>query len=441
MNIQLITADLALLLCPVALSAATPKQSTLRVVASTQQISQPQGLWQVSPTLFYTTSNQTILSVTTGGEVAVLFVAPSGYNIGYVPVTAPNNRSYSAYGSEETSYQISLKASPNSVETYPATTVGGGFIQGLPDGTLFGVGSYFSTGAFYLASGAEDGVVTPLYQFPSYQVPMSPIYGSDGNYYGVSWAYEGSLAGSSYVFQVTPAGAFTKIADLPNESFTTGNPGSFFQADDGNFYGTTTGANPAGTGIGTLYQVTPSGQYALIYSFGKGAGSTPGKTLQGSDGNFYGVTKGSAGPTSYGEIFQLTKTGQYTALYQTNSKSGFCPCWIMQGSDGQLWGTTDAGGAGGGGTIFALDAGLPKPAPRALSFSPSVGNAGTTKVRIWGYNLLAASVQFNGVAATEVHNAGPNYAWATVPAGATTGPITVTTPGGASTTTAPFTVK
>ena len=69
MNIQLITADLALLLCPVALSAATPKQSTLRVVASTQQISQPQGLWQVSPTLFYTTSNQTILSVTTGGEV------------------------------------------------------------------------------------------------------------------------------------------------------------------------------------------------------------------------------------------------------------------------------------------------------------------------------------------------------------------------------------
>jgi hypothetical protein len=212
MNIQLITADLALLLCPVALSAATPKQSTLRVVASTQQISQPQGLWQVSPTLFYTTSNQTILSVTTGGEVAVLFVAPSGYNIGYVPVTAPNNRSYSAYGSEGTSYQISLKASPNSVETYPVTTVGGGFIQGLPDGTLFGVGSYFSTGAFYLATGAEDGVVTPLYQFPSYQVPMSPIYGSDGNYYGVSWAYEGSLAGSSYVFQVTPAGAFTKIA-------------------------------------------------------------------------------------------------------------------------------------------------------------------------------------------------------------------------------------
>ena len=63
------------------------------------------------------------------------------------------------------------------------------------------------------------------------------------------------------------------------------------------------------------------------------------------------------------------------------------------------------------------------------------------RVRIWGYNLLSSSVQFNGVAAAAVEGSGPNYVYAAVPAGATSGPITVTTPGGTSTTTAAFTVK
>jgi hypothetical protein len=64
-----------------------------------------------------------------------------------------------------------------------------------------------------------------------------------------------------------------------------------------------------------------------------------------------------------------------------------------------------------------------------------------THVRIWGSNLLSPSVQFNGVPAVEVDGSGPNYIWATVPAGATTGPITVTTPGGTNTTHASFTVQ
>jgi hypothetical protein len=62
-------------------------------------------------------------------------------------------------------------------------------------------------------------------------------------------------------------------------------------------------------------------------------------------------------------------------------------------------------------------------------------------VRIWGHNLLSAAVEFNGVAAATVSNSGSNYVWATVPAGATTGAITVTTPGGTGTTQASFTVQ
>jgi hypothetical protein len=76
----------------------------------------------------------------------------------------------------------------------------------------------------------------------------------------------------------------------------------------------------------------------------------------------------------------------------------------------------------------------------ACEVSPPASAVGS-QVRIWGYNMLRAMVAFNGVAASTVQNSGPNYVWATVPAGATTGPITITTPGGTSTTQASFTVK
>jgi len=70
-----------------------------------------------------------------------------------------------------------------------------------------------------------------------------------------------------------------------------------------------------------------------------------------------------------------------------------------------------------------LELGLPKPAPQAHEFHPKTGSPGT-RVLLWGRHLLAASVQFNGVAASDVSNSGPNDVWATVPAGATSGPIT-----------------
>jgi len=110
---------------------------------------------------------------------------------------------------------------------------------------------------------------------------------------------------------------------------------------------------------------------------------------------------------------------------------GQCPCKLIQGSDGNLYGTTGSGGPGGGGTIFEIEVGLPVPAPQARSFQPSSGAKGT-EVMIWGDNLLSATVSFNGVAGKDVHSSGSNYVWAEVPAGATTGPITVTTPGGTS---------
>jgi uncharacterized repeat protein (TIGR03803 family) len=120
---------------------------------------------------------------------------------------------------------------------------------------------------------------------------------------------------------------------------------------------------------------------------------------------------------------------------------GQCQCLMMQGSDGNIYGTAAMGGPQGFGDVFALNVALAKPAPWPRNLTPQSGPVGT-KVLIWGANLLSTSaVQFNGVAATVVTNSGSSHVWATVPPGATTGPVTVTTPGGTAATQSVFTVQ
>jgi hypothetical protein len=135
-------------------------------------------------------------------------------------------------------------------------------------------------------------------------------------------------------------------------------------------------------------------------------------------------------------------SGKYTTLFTFSNiiTYGACGCSLVQADDGIIYGTATGGGPTNGGVIFALDAGLPKPAPRAQHFSPSSGAVGT-EVLLWGSQLLNPTVTFSGVPATSVTSSGPNYVLATVPAGASTGPITVTTPGGSVTTRANFTVQ
>jgi hypothetical protein len=78
-------------------------------------------------------------------------------------------------------------------------------------------------------------------------------------------------------------------------------------------------------------------------------------------------------------------------------------------------------------------------APTISSFSPSIGRAGTT-VRISGTNFTGAtSVKFNGIAASFTVTADTQIT-ATVPSGATTGPISVTAPGGTATSSSSFRV-
>jgi hypothetical protein len=96
---------------------------------------------------------------------------------------------------------------------------------------------------------------------------------------------------------------------------------------------------------------------------------------------------------------------------------------VVQGTDGKFYGTSQYGGTYGWGTAFSLSLGL-GPFVETIPASGKVG----TSVTILGNNLLAATgVSFNGTAAsfTGVSNSEMRT---TVPAGATTGNVTVALP-------------
>jgi hypothetical protein len=79
-------------------------------------------------------------------------------------------------------------------------------------------------------------------------------------------------------------------------------------------------------------------------------------------------------------------------------------------------------------------------APTISDFTPMAGPVGTTVTVTGAYFTASTTVAFNGVAATNVAVAGANSLTATVPSGATSGPITVGTSGGTATSAAAYTV-
>ena len=99
-----------------------------------------------------------------------------------------------------------------------------------------------------------------------------------------------------------------------------------------------------------------------------------------------------------------------------------------------LYGTVFRGGAFGYGAIYSLNVGLGP----FITFVQPTGRAGNT-AQILGEGLTGTTaVTFSGVAATKFTVVSDTYMTAIVPSGATTGPVGVTTPGGALTSNVSF---
>jgi uncharacterized repeat protein (TIGR03803 family) len=277
---------------------------------------------------------------------------------------------------------------------------------------------------------SPSGTLTTLYPFCSQpgctdgDGPNGLIQASDGNFYGTT-AFGGAHNGGGTVFQLSPTGTLTTLYSFCSEpNCTDGDyPNGLIQASDGNFYGTTNGGAHDG---GTVFQLSPTGTLTTLYSFCSEPNCTdgdgPGGLIQASDGNFYGTTY-YGGAYDKGTVFQLSPMGTLTTLHSFHGSIGTYPTGLIQAPSGNFWGTTEDGGSSNDGTVFVLGVGL-GPFVETLPTSGTVG----TPVTILGFKMNSAtSVTFNGTPATFQVIWG-NAIKTTVPSGATTGPVTVTTP-------------
>ncbi|HTS68707.1 MAG TPA: choice-of-anchor tandem repeat GloVer-containing protein [Terriglobia bacterium] len=270
-------------------------------------------------------------------------------------------------------------------------------------------------------------------QFPGSQPNPNAniLYGPDGNIYGIGNPL-GSFS-SGFVYRFTPAGAYSKLLDLP--SFQTSSHGLPLVAGaDGNLYGTFPKGGTNNNGY--VYQATLTGQYRVLANFpATGLFEPGGLLLAAADGNVYGTTNSN-------DIFRYDLSAKKLELvYHLNLGEGRCYCQLIEGMDGKLYGVAPTGGYVGAGTVFSLEIGLPKPPPSVTGLYPSSGAAGK-QVILWGNYLLGATaVSFNGTPANNFKSTSVQSIATKVPTGATSGPVTITTANGSYTTTQSFTVQ
>jgi uncharacterized repeat protein (TIGR03803 family) len=147
--------------------------------------------------------------------------------------------------------------------------------------------------------------------------------------------------------------------------------------------------------------------------------------VQATDGNFYGVgyTGGTKGD---GTIFRIAPSGTFSARYNfTGASGGFPMVTLLQHTTGILYGDTNTAGTHNTGAFYSLKASL---GPYA-ALLPTSGKVGKS-IGILGQGFNGATgVSFNGTTAT-FKISSDTFLTATVPAGATTGLVTVSIPGG-----------
>ena len=319
---------------------------------------------------------------------------------------------------------------------YGTTLEGGSSVNPCPSS---GCGTIFrfepTTGAFtvlHRLTAIADGLQ-----------PSGMIQAANGNFYGVSQGLDVHSFNED-IFQFTLAGKFT--VQFKSPLFDTGISG-LTQGANGNLYGAFESIT---AGEINFFEVSTKGTgFVAFEPFTTLAGTTTIPSLfLASDGNLWD-TNFTDSTAPMGSVFSINpQNGAVLETFAFDGANGNSPeVGVIQAADGTFVGTTELGGTISGGsnefadgTVWTLDAGLPAPAPAITLLNSTSGSVGST-VLINGTNFIGTStVSFDGVtAAFQVLNS--EFVSATVPAGATTGPIKVTNEGGTATSTQSFNVN
>jgi uncharacterized repeat protein (TIGR03803 family) len=416
----------------------------------------------------------TTFKISTSGKLKTVYTfcaslgdCPDGESPIGTLVQAPNGDFYGATsegGANGAGEVFKMNASGSLDVLYSFCSLGdcadGAYPKGglvLADGNFYGTaggGGAHNAGTVFKIN--PNGVLHTLYSFCAEtgcadgENPYAGLVYSNGNFYGTTTAggqYGSSTSGGT-VFEITPSGTLTTLYSFCAQSACADgeNPqGTLVQGDNSDFYGTTLFGGTHNKG--TVFQLTVSGAIGTLitlHDFCAKSKCTDGESpwlgvIQATDGNLYGTTTGG-GANGEGTVFKLTITGAHTIVHSFCAQSGCADgsvpyASLLQSTNGTFYGTTVYGGSSNGGVVYSLSVGLgPFVEPQTTS-----GKVGAS-VDILGTRLTGAtSVTFNGSAATFTVSSASLIA-ATVPSGATTGPIEVVTPRGTLSSNVPFTV-
>jgi uncharacterized repeat protein (TIGR03803 family) len=398
-----------------------------------------------------------ILRVTPSGGFNVLysFCSQRGCPDGNYPSTLILGSDGNFYGATEgggnrvgggTVYKMTLDGNLTTLYSFCTTSEcpdGSGpygIIQ-ASDGNLYGVtsnGGKFTAGTLFRVSPTGEFKVLhyfcPLGNCVDAPSPTGLIQGIDGNLYGTT-RFDGAHNGG-VLYKMTLDGEYAVIYNFCSLSdcLDGGGPNQIVQDAKGNFFGTNYGGGSKG--YGTVFELTSKNQYIVLDNFDFLLGAPEGLTLA-SDGNFYGASMGASNYGTGGTVFEVTPKGELTFLNIFGNScaldTGYYPIGsIFQSTEGTLYGATGYGNSVGDcnpngigyGTIYSV-AGLSP----LVETAPVAGPAGQSVVILGNGLTGSSSVTFNGVEAAFTVES-DTYIKATVPAGATTGVVSVVTPSG-----------
>ena len=366
-----------------------------------------------------------------------------------------------------TAYKITPAGAFTIIHTFDSTNrYPNGLILGT-DGNFYGT-TTGSTGFGTIFRMTPQGNVTILHTFAGTdgQSPIGTlIQASDGSFYGTTRNGGPGLGG--VVYKLTSTGVFSVLHSFANDSHGEIPIAGLTQGTDGNFYGATT-TNP-GVGYGTIYQITPSGTYTNLHFFlNTDGGNAQVPLYQHTTGMFYGDTyaggTGNMGCISCGVLYSFDMTlGPFVRLVNWSGKVGKTVEILGQGLTGTTKVTFNGtqatfsvvadtymtavvpAGATSGFVNVQTPGGSRKSdrkflvVPALLSFNPTSGLVGDP-VTLTGTSFTGTKkVTFGGVSATFTVDSDTQIS-TTVPTGAQTGKIQVTTAGGKATSATNFTV-
>lgn len=257
---------------------------------------------------------------------------------------------------------------PDSLSPSPSV-----LMHGL-DGNFYGTTTNGNAAGGTLFKMMPKGVVTVLHQFGTvlndgYSIdngilrPTPPVQTPDGTLYGATTS--GGQNGVGIVYKLTAAGTYSIVHHFVLSLTDGSNPSApLVVGNDGNLYGTTTAGGPPTAFSGTVFRITPSGVFKILYSFNAfddGGHQPQAPLVLGTDGIFYGTTFGNSALNQQGNIFKITAAGAYTNLNGLDFGKGvtdgaFPSAGLVQASNGLFYGATTRGGIPPG--LFADDAGV-----------------------------------------------------------------------------------